>query len=157
MIKVFNMKNRFSKVSLISFITIFMSGCGGPFDGSWVVDKEVSAGDCALVINSGKNNDGDGSDFGGMLEGFTKTMCEGLVLNIAPSIIIKKNKMTLTSLEKEEIECTIDLKTNTFQCANENSENNAGSINIIDSRLVWELPPEPEKMSMKFTYNRDNE
>lgn len=27
------------------------------------------------------------------------------------------------TLEKEEIECTIDLKTNTFQCANENSEN----------------------------------
>lgn len=150
------MKNRFSKVLLLSLIVISMSAIGGPFDGSWIVDKEVSAEDCALVINSGENNDGDGADFGGLIEGITKTLCEGLVLNVAPAIIIKKNKMTLTSPEKQEIECTINLKANTFRCANENSENNAGSIKIIESKLIWELPPEPEKKSMKFTYNRDD-
>ena len=151
------MKTRFSKVLLLSLIAISISACGDPFDGSWVVDKEVSAADCELAINSEKNNDDDGSNMmAGMLEGLTKTMCEGLVLNVAPAISIKKNKMTISSLEKE-VECTIDLKTNAFQCDNENSKNNSGSIKIIDSQLVWALPSEPEKMSMKFTYNRDNE
>lgn len=140
------------------FLAISISARGNSFDGSWVVDKEVSMNNCVRAINSMRADEGEESSamMSEMLESFTKKMCDGFVLNIAPTISIENYKIKFNALE-DEVECIIDSRTSTFECDDEASKNNnAGSIYIIDDQLVWELPPEPEKISMKFTYNRDN-
>lgn len=144
------------------FLAISVSACGNSFDGSWAVDKEVSMNNCVLAINSMRADEGEEGEessamMSEMLESFTKKMCEGFVQNIAPTISITNYNMKFSSLENE-VECIIDSRARTFECDDEASKNNnAGSIYIIDDQLVWELPPEPEKISMKFTYNRVNE
>ena len=72
---------------------------------------------------------------------------------MAPQINIKNNKMTLKAFENEA-ECTVYPKANIFKCDTEESTDKEGTINVIDGQLVWGLPPEPEKMSMKFTYDK---
>ena len=61
--------------------------------------------------------------------------------------------MALKTFENEA-ECIVYPEANIFKCGTEQSTDKEGAINVIDGQLVWDLPPEPEKMSMKFTYDK---
>ena len=149
------MRQRYPKFLLLSLLTFSISACGGSFDGQWQINEEVSMADCMDWTKSNAQNDDQESNamMTKMMEGFSNMICEGFVSKMAPEISIKNNKMTLRVFENKA-ECTVYPKDNIFKCNNENSKNKEGTIHIIDGQLIWGLPPEPEKMSLKFTYNK---
>ncbi|MDA8646081.1 hypothetical protein N9L75_08230 [Porticoccaceae bacterium] len=150
------MKPIHSKFLLLSILIFSIPACGGSFDGQWQINEEISMADCMDWTRSNAQNDGQESNaaIAEMMEGLSNTICDGFVKKMAPQIVIKNDKMTLQAF-KTEAECTIYPKANIFKCDVENSTSNeGGTIEIIDGQLVWGLPPQPEKKSMKFTYDK---
>lgn len=142
-------------IFLPACLVVSVSACGGSFDGKWQINEEISMADCMDWAKSNAQNDDQESNamMAKMMEGLSNKICEGFVKKMAPQINIKNNKMTLKAFENEA-ECTVYPKANIFKCDTEKSTDKEGAINVIDGQLIWGLPPEPEKMSMKFTYNR---
>lgn len=153
----------------LGLILIFgLSACGGELDGRWLVDKEASTESCLAA--TGMETSGSSSDYGSdsqkkqmmaglaqqMVDGIARKFCEGLASNVAPQIDIDGSKMVITTLIGEQalVECSINDETNEFNCAKTDGKVQSGAIRVVEGKLIWELPPEPEKPSFSLSYKR---
>ena len=145
----------------LSLILVFgLTACGNAMDGRWAVDKEATTASCLKAIDS-KTADPNGEvgvngALQEMMGGFMQKMCEGVASNLAPQVDIDGPRMLITTAigESEQKECSINLDTNEFDCANAKVGGGSGLLKIVEGNLIWELPPQPEKPSFSFTYNR---
>lgn len=150
----------------LSLILVFgLSACGGELEGRWLVDKEASTESCLAA--TGMETSGNSSDYGSdpqmmdgmaqqMVDGIARKFCEGLASNVAPQIDIDGSKMVITTLigEQAQVECSINDETNEFDCAKTGGKGQSGSVGVVEGKLIWELPPRPEKPSFSLSYNR---
>jgi len=145
----------------LSLILVFgLTACGNAMDGRWAVDQEATTASCLKAIDSeaAEKNSGDGMN-GAMQElmsGLAQKMCEGVASNLAPQVDIDGTRMLITTAigESEQKECSINLDTTEFDCANAKVGGDYGVLKIVEGNWIWELPPQPEKPSFSFTYNR---
>ena len=145
---------------LALIMVLFFSACGSALDGRWTIDTEATTESCLLAIEAGtseKNSDhGSDSRMRQMIEGVIREMCEGVATKLAPQVDIDGSKMSFTTLigEQSQVKCSINVEINKFDCSEMGGSEVAGAIRVEEGKLIWELPPQPERPSFTLIYTR---